>query len=279
MNLRQAKDESRVWRRQDWFEIEELAPGVWAITEPFHHEWVRSHLVLGSDRAVLIDTGMGVGDLRAVVDELTSLPVTLINSHAHWDHIGGNHQFDRIAIHRAEAHELPFGYPNERYRAKFAPELLSAPLPAGFDPATAAIPPSEASELLSGGETFDLGGRRLDVIHAPGHSPGGIVLLDAANRLLFSTDVAYAAPLYAYGVDANFDDYRRTFEQLATLASSVDHVFPSHNAARIEPGMLVAMRDGLEAIAAGKPPESVDGGLATHRFDGFSVLIDATGRS
>jgi glyoxylase-like metal-dependent hydrolase (beta-lactamase superfamily II) len=271
--LRQATDDSKAWLRQDWFEIEELSPGVFAISEPFHHEFVRSHLVLGTERAVLIDTGMGVGDIRVVVEELTPLLVDVINSHAHWDHIGANNRFDRIAIHHAEANELPLGYPNERYRAKFDPSLLTGSLPKGFDLATAAIAPSRADQLLSGGETFDLGGRRLDVIHAPGHSPGGIVLLDAANRLLFSTDVVYAGPLYAYGVDANFDDYRRTLARLASLAGSVDEVFPSHNAARMEPAALIAMRDALESIAAGRPPDDVRAENVRHRFDGFSVLM------
>lgn len=267
--------------RQAWFEIEELAPGVHAITEPFHAEHVRSHLVLGEKRALLVDTGMGVGDLRAVIDELTSLPVTVVNSHTHWDHIGSNWQFDEIAVHEAEADRLPLGVPNERVRRAFAPEALVAPLPPGFDPQTAVIRPSMAATLLSGGESFDLGGRTLDVIHAPGHSPGGIVLLDRANGLLFSTDVAYAGPLYAFGEDADFTVYRQTLSLLADLTPLLTAVFPSHNAARIEPAMLMAMRDAVESISAGQTPEAIRDGVDRHRFDGFSVLVDcaeASGR-
>lgn len=261
--------------RQGWFEIESLAAGVHAISEPFHAEQVRSHLVLGDERALLIDTGMGIGDLRAVVDELTSLPLRVINSHSHWDHIGSNWRFDEIAIHAAEADRLPLGVPNRRVGSALAPQELFAPLPTGIDPTTFSIPPSRACALLAGGERFDLGGRTIEIIHAPGHSPGGIVLLDRANGLLFSTDVAYAGPLYAFGSDADLTDYRRTLAALADLAPALKAVFPSHNAARIEPTMLPAMRDAIEGIVAGRPPEITRDGVATHRFVGFSVLIDA----
>ena len=263
--------------RQAWFEIEELASGVHAITEPFHAEHVRSHLILGRDRVLLIDTGMGIGDLRAVVDELTSLPLTVVNSHTHWDHIGSNWQFDEIAVHRAEADRLPLGAPNERVRRAFAEDELSAPLPPGFDPKTATIRPSRATTLLSGGERFDLGGRELEIIHAPGHSPGGIVLLDRASGLLFSTDVAYAGPLYAFGEDADLAAYRQTLGLLADLAPSLEAVFPSHNVARIEPALLIAMRDGIEAVTAGRAPETMRDSVARHRFNGFSILVDAAG--
>src|SRR5688572_30741691 len=97
---------------QSWFEVWEIEPGVFAIEEPFHKERVKSYLVVGSGRAVLIDTGMGVGDISNVARSLTKLPVSVINSHAHWDHIGGNWRFSEIAIHRSEAAALTMGRVN-----------------------------------------------------------------------------------------------------------------------------------------------------------------------
>jgi glyoxylase-like metal-dependent hydrolase (beta-lactamase superfamily II) len=91
---------------QAWFETTEVEPGIHAIEEPFHVERVKSYLVTGEDRAILVDTGMGVANIRDEVGRLTGLPVTVINSHAHWDHIGGNALFDDILIHPAEADEL-----------------------------------------------------------------------------------------------------------------------------------------------------------------------------
>ncbi len=259
---------------QGWFRIDRFDAAVIRISEPLHVEDVASFLILGERRALLVDTGMGVAGIREVVERLTELPVTVVNSHAHWDHIGGNHLFANIAIHQAEAHELPLGVGNERLRRAFTPDQLVGSLPESFEIERFTIQPSVASSLLSGGERFDLGGRTIDVIHAPGHSPGGIALIDRDNRALFSTDVAYAGPLYAFGRDANLDDYRTSLANLAALVHNVDCVYGSHNASPFEPRLLVEMRDGLESIVEGRRADGMDGPIARHEFGGFSILID-----
>ncbi len=260
---------------QGWFAVSAPEEGVFTIEEPLHDEQVKSYLVVGTKRAILIDTGMGVGDIRALVANLTDRPVTVVNSHAHWDHIGGNGLFAEILIHAAEADVLQRGYPNARLRPNFDSERLLGPLPQGFDPAAIAFPPVPPTGLLRGGETLDLGGRILEVIHAPGHSPGGIVLLDRAGRTLFSTDVAYPGALYCLVRDADFGAYRETMRRLAELAQYVDRVYPAHNASPMDPGLLPLMRDALDAVATGRPPDAMDGNVLIHRFDGFSVWLTA----
>lgn len=262
---------------QGWFSVKEMEPGVFQIGEPLHVEDVNSTLVVGDERAVLIDTGMGIGDIAAVVASLTDRPVSVINSHAHWDHIGGNWRFSEIAIHAAEADRLPQGVSNNRLSRAFSDEHLRGPLPVGIDVSALTIPPSQASTILHGGERIDLGGRILEVIHAPGHSPGGIVLLDRANGVLLSTDVAYPGPLYAFSDDVDFAVYQRTMTLLAELASTLSVVFPSHNGLSMSPVLLPMMRDALNAIAVGRTPESVEDGIAHHQFSGFSVLSKSVG--
>ena len=78
---------------QGWFEAYKLLEGTYAIYEPYQFEEVISYLVLGEERGVLIDTGTGIGDIRAVVQELTDLPVEAVLTHEHYDHVGGAHQF------------------------------------------------------------------------------------------------------------------------------------------------------------------------------------------
>jgi len=261
---------------QGWFDVSAVAEAVWAIGEPRQEQEVYSFLIAGSDRAILIDTGTGVGDIAAVAAGLTSRPVSVVNSHSHWDHIGGNWRFEEIAIHHLEADRLPRGIPNSRLVDEFGPDAVTGPLPAGFDRNTFAIPPSHATALLYGGERIDLGGRTLDVIHAPGHSPGGIVLLDPENGLLFSTDVAYPAPLYAFGSDSDWELYRTTMRGLAAMAPSLKSVHGSHTYHTMPPAMLPAMSAAFDEIEAGRPPDELGAELARYVFEGFSVLRPST---
>ena len=259
---------------QGWFAVREVEPGVVEIEEPWHDEHVKCHLIIGTERALLIDTGTGVGDLRSLVTELTALPLTVLHSHAHWDHIGGTHRFVGMAellIHAAEAANLAAGRSLDRRHEDFAPERLAGPLPTAY----AAIPPIVATGLVHGGVTFDLGGRTLEVIHAPGHSSGGVVVLDRANGILFSTDAAYPGALYCYSDDADLDVYRTTMAMLAELAPALRVVYPSHDRSPMDPTLLPKMRDGLEAIAAGRLPESDAEGIARHEVAGFAVMVAA----
>jgi glyoxylase-like metal-dependent hydrolase (beta-lactamase superfamily II) len=258
---------------QGWFEVWEPEPGVHAIAEPFHSEQVHSYLIEGSKLAILIDTGMGVGDIRAVVEDRTSLPVSVLNSHAHWDHIGGNWRFDQIAIHRAEAEDLGAPPSNARLQQWFTPESLTAPLPDGYEPTTIEIKATRATTLLEGGETLELGDRMLEIIHAPGHSPGGIVVVDHDNKMMFSTDVAYAARLYAFSPDSSVKDYLHTLMTLEPIAARMRTMFPSHGRSPIDPMLIFEMRTAFELILEGRAPDLVEGDRATHQFGEFGVIV------
>jgi glyoxylase-like metal-dependent hydrolase (beta-lactamase superfamily II) len=271
-----------IWPReadlaQGWFAVDEPSPNVWRIQEPLHEENVKSFLVVGTDRAALIDTGMGVGDLRALVSSLTDLPVTVINSHAHWDHIGGNSGFDEIWIHEAEAEGIAHGVPNEVLRPWFGPDHLRGPLPEGVTAETLSYPPTPATGTLEGGEEIDLGDRCLEVIHAPGHSPGGIALWDEANRILFTTDVAYPCALYAYARE-DLPVYLRTLERLAALEPQPVAVYGSHGDVEMPVAMLAAQRDAFAAIIDGLPAtRELDDGILHWDFDSFVIELKPRG--
>ncbi|MBA2248063.1 MAG: MBL fold metallo-hydrolase [Chloroflexia bacterium] len=257
---------------QPWFAVRLATPGIFIVEEPHHAEQVKSYLIEGEERAILLDTGMGVGDMRALVAELTVRPVVVVNSHAHWDHIGGNRQFDEIWIHEAEADALLTGVPNTKLRRAFASEHLTGPLPEGIDPVTISFPPTPATGTVRDGHRFDLGGRTLEVIHGPGHSPGGISLLDAGNRVLFSTDVAYAGALYVYD-PAHLPMYLSSLSRLADLAPELEAVCPAHGPSPISPAMLPTMRDGIAAVIDGMPPQRTEGDMARYDFDGFALQV------
>ncbi|HET9660057.1 MAG TPA: MBL fold metallo-hydrolase [Thermomicrobiales bacterium] len=255
----------------DWYAISNPSSGVFALLEPLQVERVLSYLIVGKERALLIDTGTGAVSMKAAIETLTDLPVLLVNSHSHWDHVGGNHEFDEIAIHRAEAHELAHEYSCADIAEFFGEGSLLGPLPAGRSIESITIGPSTPTRLLDGGESFDLGGRTITALHTPGHAPGLLSLLDEANGVLFSTDTAYPGPLYAYSDDTDLEAYIRSMALLAELAPSLRYVHPSHNADIMPAALLPRMRDALIEVANGKMPDSTDPLRATYHFDGFGI--------
>lgn len=259
-----------------WFRVSRLEPGVWAIEEPLHAERVASYLIAGRERAVLLDTGLGVAPLRPLVEALTDRPLTVLLSHAHYDHVGGTHEFVRAApvlIHPAEADRLRRGVANERLRRSFAPELLSGPTPPGFDPETAAIPGVEPSGALADGQTLDLGDRSLEVIHCPGHAPGLVAVLDRERRSLYSTDVVYAGPLYAHVPGADLAAYVQTAARLAALAPDLDRLYPAHDQRPLRPDFLPRVAEAFAAIVAGRTPDGNQADADIYHDEGFSILL------
>jgi glyoxylase-like metal-dependent hydrolase (beta-lactamase superfamily II) len=154
----------------DWFEVNELTTKVWAIREPNHEEGVISYLVVGRDRAVLIDTGMGIDNMKAAVEGLTQHPVLVVNTHSHYDHVGDNYRFEQIAIHREEAKKIEKGISPEYLTDLVGPDTFLNSPPEGFSAGNYQIHPSQPTKILKGGEKLSLGDRTLEIIHTPGHS-------------------------------------------------------------------------------------------------------------
>ena len=266
--------------RQGWFRVTEPEPGVYCIEEPLHTERVKSFLVVGSRRALLIDTGMGVGDLRRLVRELTDRPLTVVQSHAHFDHMGSTHQFAadcEVLVHPAEAEWLRAGAGKERVRRAFAPKELLGPLPDGFRLERFEIPGVVPSGFVGEGDRFDLGGREIEVLEVPGHCVGLLAFLDRAGGVLWGTGAAYPGALYAQMDDSDLDAYRVTMQRLADLAPALRTVYPAHGESPMDPSLLPRMRDALDEVAAGRRPDLAGEGIATHRYDGFSVIVAGDG--
>jgi glyoxylase-like metal-dependent hydrolase (beta-lactamase superfamily II) len=267
---------SEAEEQEAWFRVSEPEPGVFAIEEPRHSERVASYLIVGAARALLLDTGMGVAPLRPVVESLTDKPLTVLISHAHFDHIGGTHEFAEsapILVHEQEAPKLRAGLGPDYLTRFYGSESLSGPLPAGFDPAEATIPGVEPSVLLRGGETVDLGDRVLEVLVCPGHAAGLLAVLDRGRRCLYSTDVAYAGALYAHLPGVDLGAYRETLGDLARLVPDLDRLYPAHNERPLPAEYLTRMAEALDAIVAGRAPDGARPDADVHRFDGFTVLV------
>lgn len=95
----------------NWFTVESIDDQTFAISEYRHFEKTHCYLILGEEKAALIDTGLGVSNIKNVVDNLTKLPITVLTTHVHWDHIGGHKHFDSFAVHEAEKSWISCGFP------------------------------------------------------------------------------------------------------------------------------------------------------------------------
>ncbi|WP_254536489.1 MBL fold metallo-hydrolase [Halomarina litorea] len=246
----------------DWFDVRELSDRTWRVSEA---TYFNDYLVAGEDRALLVDASVGVGDLRAMADELVDVPVTLLLTHSHWDHVGGATQFDDVRIHEAE---LP---PNGTVRWDYVADTFHVHLdewldafregggqfPDGFDPTSHEIRPVPDVSVAADGETVDLGGRKLELLHLPGHSPGQLGVLDRERGDLYGGDVLHLRrDLYAHFGGGDLGAYADTFARLRALRDegAFDTLYTAHN--RPVSGEDLSLLDdyhaGLRAILAGE---------------------------
>jgi glyoxylase-like metal-dependent hydrolase (beta-lactamase superfamily II) len=265
-----------------WHTTTQIAGNVYRISEPFGAieprvglTTVNMYLVVGQDRAVLIDSGLGIGDVGAEIGKITSLPCTVLNTHYHWDHIGANSTFAERAIHEREI-GLVAQEPDVRFiRQAMQSPTARAVLPASFDPTAYRVLPKPATRALHDNDLIDLGGRVLQVLHVPGHSPGHVAYLDEASKMLFTGDTAYAGPLYACFEGSDPAAFAESVKRLAALPN-VGTICPGHDDLITEQGWLGQLAECVEAAVAGKVPGRPRDGFIVgqeYRFDTLSVWL------
>lgn len=264
----------QVTQNQPWFEVYRIRPGVFAIYEPGQFEEVISYLIVGSDKALLFDTGLGIGDMRRLIGELTDREVVVLNSHTHYDHVGGNHAFDTIygtdldytrQHERGRSHEEVAEFVGEGWIWKDTPE--------GFSTGDYVSRPFRVAERVTDGQVISLGDVALEVLLTPGHAPDSLCLLDRRRRLLFTGDTFYPATLYAHLPGSTFEDYQRTAARLAGLANAVDVVLPAHNEPTMPSSELIAFRDAFAAMQKDGATYVLTDSNREYDFGRFSILV------
>jgi glyoxylase-like metal-dependent hydrolase (beta-lactamase superfamily II) len=259
-----------------WFEVYEVVPGVLAIYEPHQAEETISYLILGKKRALLFDTGMGISDIRKVTGELTQLPIVVLNSHTHNDHVGGNWEFDTVYGMDTDFTRANAMGSRQDAQDELGTGMICGDLPKNFDSKSYATRPWKVSRFLHDHDKIDLGGRTIEVVSAPGHTPDAISLLDRANGLLFTGDTYYPAPIWLYRPETDLDQYVASVKRLAALAPQIKLVLGQHNIPFAQPSVLPRLVVAIETVRAGKvPAEPQDAGKAIYRFDSFSFLLKA----
>lgn len=224
----------------DWFTLEEINERTFIISEPRFFLRNNSYLIMGDEQAVLFDTGSGKRDLAPVVSSLTTLPLMVITSHTHSDHLGSVSHFENYTLT-----DLPI---NKKYTHNdvFAPSVLM------YSNVTRR-PKLKVSRWVKPGQPLDLGGRQLTVIPVPGHSPDSIALLDEDNKMLFVGDFVYQGNLIAtWG--GNLSDYLASTRTLISLTQGDESLFPAHYTTPLPRDILFELENALLRIINGKVP-------------------------
>ena len=224
-------------RPEDWYRLRRLGDGITWIDEPHIQEFYRCNIwhVRGRDRDMLVDSGMGVVSLRQWVPLVTERPLDAVASHTHFDHIGCHHEFPCRLCHAAEADLLAAPTRENTYADKYVTDDIFTQLPPEpYLSATYAVKAAPATRILQDGDVIDLGDRHFEVIHTPGHSPGGIALWEAASGVLISGDIVYDGPLIEGTTPEEAAQYIASMKRLYDLPVRVVHGghFPSYDGAR-----------------------------------------------
>jgi glyoxylase-like metal-dependent hydrolase (beta-lactamase superfamily II) len=259
-----------------WFEVYQVVPQVFAIYEPHQAEETISYLIVGTKEALLFDTGMGIGDIRRVTGELTHLPIVVLNSHTHNDHVGGNWQFETV-------YGMDTGFTRTNAKGsrqdaqdELGPGMICGDLPKNFNASAYATRPWKISRFLHDRDKVDLGGRTLEVLSTPGHTPDAISLLDRERGLLFSGDTYYPAPIWLFRPETNLDEYVASVKRLAALAPQLKLVLGAHNVPFAQPSVLGTLVAAIATVRSGKVRGVLQNdGKTLYTADGISFLMPA----
>ncbi len=254
-----------------WFTTEKIDEDTFAISEYGHWEKVHSFLLLGKERAILIDTGLGIGNIKNVTDKLTKLPIIVITTHVHWDHIGDHGKFKDIYVHEKEEDWLINGIKGlsiEQIKKDLIRDITKQ-LPDEFDYRAYKIYQGKPAGLLYDGEIIDIGKRKAVIYHTPGHSPGHIAIFDEDRGYLFTGDLLYSneTPIYAFYPSTSPTDLVNSLEKICKLPH-VLKIYGSHNKLGLEADILNEVKSAVKEL---REKGLVKFGTGTHKFNGFSI--------
>ena len=248
--------------------IIEIAPKTWLISD---YLLANMFLLEGEEKALLIDTGSGLGPLEDEVHKLTDKPLEIVLTHGDDDHIGGCHLFQGIVsrLHRADRYMVE-AFDQEHARA-FVKEYVRTRGPVRNPEATKEdweeiIRPYGRAEFgtLEDGEQIELGNRMVEVIHTPGHSRGSVCFLDHGQRLLVTGDTANDCLLLNYPPrTSTVTEYQASIQKLWDRREEYDGICQGHDALSIsDKSFLSDYLKATEMILSGeKQAEELDDGI------------------
>ena len=199
-------------------DIVKMSENSWRIED----EDVRFFLLAGDEKALLIDSGMKIHNAKEIAQKLVSLPIELLNTHGDMDHVGSNGEFEKFYMNPAETSNY---YKTQKKTGCFIP--------------------------VEDGDILDLGNRKLEIIHIPGHTPGSIAVLDIDNRILYGGDTVQDGSIFMFGVQREFQAYMHSLKKLERCRERFDEIYPSHGTIPVQPELISKLYDGVGNILKG----------------------------
>jgi glyoxylase-like metal-dependent hydrolase (beta-lactamase superfamily II) len=239
------------------------------------------YLVIGDERAAVIDGGNGIGNLARLAEELTDRPYSLLLTHTHNDHIGGCKHFREIAVYddAMSWERAAEGYGREKMREIIEEGMVIRELPRGFDPVNYYAPPFTVTWWLRDRDVVDLGGRKLEVIHTPGHSSNHICLLDRDSRYLWTGDLFYTGGISTYLPGGDHGQFIESVRKLVDLFPHYDTLMPAHNEPLVGKEVLVDLLRAAEDIEAGRDLNYTEGTgygkrIRRYQYERLALITD-----
>lgn len=261
------------------YAVNQLKPNLYHIADPMG---VFMTLIAGEEKALLLDTGHGIGHLDETIAQITELPLIVVNSHGHLDHVLGNRFFSEIYLHPAELPIYQQHTTHDRKQSIVAMQKTSPGLfPVDFSSESYLAEYETKILPINDGDVFDLGGVTLTVIHVPGHTPGGIALLNDRDRLLLTGDAVSPHVWMFLQESTSIDTYIHSLQKIQKLGNLYDGIIASHVPVLLPNEMIDRLIHCAKNIDPEKSvpfePPFEDAGRGIMYFEGFESLKEGLG--
>lgn len=231
----------------EWFTVEKIDADTFAISEYKHWEETHCYLLCGTKQAILIDTGLGVSNIETIVHTLTKLPVMIVTTHIHWDHIGGHKYFNNIAVHELEKNWLSSDFPIPLKIVKQNLMCKPCDFPNDFNLDNYQIFQGLPQKILHDSDCIDIGNRQLLVVHTPGHSPGHCCFYEPQRKVLYSGDSIYKGCLDAFYPTTDPHQFWQSLRKIKHL--NIERLLPGHHQLNISVDIISQAEQAFTKLA------------------------------